>query len=314
MWQVLSGVFLGWSLGSNDASNVFGTAVASRMVKFWTAAILCTVFVILGAMLEGGAGMETYSSLLGNQTSPNLAFAVGISAAITVTAMSYLALPVSTSQAVVGAMVLVGIMESTLHTESLAKILVCWVGTPLGAAAISVVLYFVLGKLVNRAHLNLFDYDRYLRWGLLLGGSYGAYALGANNVANVTGPFVGEGMLTVTQACALGSGAIALGVITYSRNVMMTVGRDLVRLDAFTALVAILAEAITVHIYAIIGVPVSTSQAIVGAVLGVGLVKGVRTIQLKTLAKILFGWLGTPAISAGLTWVFYVAMKANGML
>jgi PiT family inorganic phosphate transporter len=291
MWQVLSGVFLGWSLGSNDASNVFGTAVASRMVQFWTAAVLCSVFVILGAMLEGGAGMETYSNLLGNQTSPNLAFAVGISAAITVTAMSYLALPVSTSQAVVGAM-----------------------GTPLGAAAISVALYFGLGKLVNRANLTLFAYDRYLRWGLLIGGSYGAYALGANNVANVTGPFVGEGMLTITQACALGSGAIALGVVTYSRKVMMTVGRDLVRLDAFTALVAILAEAITVHFYAIIGVPVSTSQAIVGAVLGIGLVKGVRTIQLKTLAKILFGWLGTPAISAGLTWVFYVAMKANGML
>ena len=71
MWQVLSGVFLGWSLGSNDASNVFGTAVASRMVQFWTAAVLCSVFVILGAMLEGGAGMETYSNLLGNQTSPN---------------------------------------------------------------------------------------------------------------------------------------------------------------------------------------------------------------------------------------------------
>jgi len=314
MWQVLSGVFLGWSLGSNDASNVFGTAVASRMVRFWTAAILCSVFVILGAMLEGGAGMETYAGLLENQTSPNLAFAVGFSAAVTVTLMSFLALPVSTSQAVVGAMVMVGVMESTLDTGSLTKIVACWVGTPIGAAAISVVLYFVLGKLLNRANLTVFTYDRYLRWGLLIGGSYGAYALGANNVANVTGPFVGEGMLSTTEACAIGSGAIALGVLTYSRKVMMTVGRDLVQLDAFTALVAILAEAITVHIYAMIGVPVSTSQAIVGAVLGVGLVKGVKTIQLTTLAKILFGWLGTPAISGGITWVFYLLIKSNGVL
>jgi PiT family inorganic phosphate transporter len=314
MWQILSGVFLGWSLGSNDASNVFGTAVASRMVKFWTAAVLCSVFVILGAMLEGGAGMETYSQLLSNQSSPNLAFAVGLSAAITVTMMSYLALPVSTSQAVVGAMVLVGVMESTLDTGSLGKVVLCWVGTPIGAAAITVVLYFVLGKLINRANLTIFTYDRYLRWGLIAGGSYGAYALGANNVANVTGPFVGEGMLSVTEACAVGSAAIALGVVTYSRKVMMTVGRDLVRLDAFTALVAILAEAITVHMYAIIGVPVSTSQAIVGAVLGIGLVKGVRTIQMKTLAKILFGWIGTPAISAGITWICYQLLKSAGMI
>ena len=283
-------------------------------MRFWTAAVLCSFFVILGAMLEGGAGMETYSELLKGQSSPNLAFAVGLSAAITVTLMSFLALPVSTSQAVVGSMVLVGLMESTLDTGSLTKVVLCWVGTPIGAAGITVVLYFVLGKLMNRANLTVFTYDRYLRWGLIVGGSYGAYALGANNVANVTGPFVGEGMLTVPQACAVGSGAIALGVVTYSRKVMMTVGRDLVQLDAFTALVAILAEAITVHIYAIIGVPVSTSQAIVGAVLGIGLVKGVRTIRMKTLAKILFGWVGTPAISAGIAWICYQPLKSAGML
>ena len=133
-------------------------------------------------------------------------------------------------------------------------------------------------------------------------------------MANVTGPFVGEGMLSVTEACAVGSVSIALGVVTYSRKVMMTVGRDLVRLDAFTALVAILSEAITVHVYAIIGVPVSTSQAIVGAVLGIGLIKGVRTIQMKTLAKILFGWVGTPAISAGIAWVCYQLLSAAEML
>ena len=125
MWQVLSGVFLGWSLGSNDASNVFGTAVASRMVRFWTAAILCSIFVILGAMLEGGAGMETYAGLLGNQTSPNLAFAVGFSAAVTVTMMSFLALPVSTSQAVVGAMVMGPIYRSILPTRPLEPITIC---------------------------------------------------------------------------------------------------------------------------------------------------------------------------------------------
>ena len=44
-----SGLFLGWSLGANDAANVFGTAVGSRMIRFTTAAIICSAFVILGA-------------------------------------------------------------------------------------------------------------------------------------------------------------------------------------------------------------------------------------------------------------------------
>ena len=55
MFPLLGGVFLGWSLGANNASNVFGSAVASRMLKFWTAAILASVFVLLGALLQGQA-------------------------------------------------------------------------------------------------------------------------------------------------------------------------------------------------------------------------------------------------------------------
>ncbi len=311
MWQVISGIFLGWSLGSNDASNVFGTAVASRMVRFWTAAILCSVFVVLGALLHGQEGMATYNQM--SPMSPNLAFIVSLAAGATVTLMSYLRLPVSTSQAVVGALVLVGVLNDTLNTSSLTKVVLCWVGTPVGAALVTIVLYFLVGKLVNRFRLSLFSHDRYLRMALIVAGSYGAYALGANNVANVTGPFVGPGMLTPFWACLIGSLAIAAGVLTYSRNVMMTVGKKLVQLDAFTAFIAILSEAITVHVYALIGVPVSTSQAIVGAVLGVGILKGVRTIDKKTLGRILFGWTGTPVLSAILTLVLYYGLQIAGI-
>jgi PiT family inorganic phosphate transporter len=296
MWQLSSGIFLGWSLGANDASNVFGTAVASRMVKFTTAAGLCSLFVVLGALLEGREGMETYQQL--SPMSANLAFIVGLSAGATVALMSFWRLPVSTSQAVVGALVLIGLLRSNLDTSSLLKVVLCWVGTPIGAALATILLYYTVGKLLNVLYPTLFMYDRGLRWSLIIAGSYGAYALGANNVANVTGAFAGPGMLTPLQACLVGSLAIALGVLTYSKKVMYTVGRDLVRLDAYTAFISILSTAVTVHVYAIIGVPVSTSQAIVGAVLGIGILKGTRTIQAKTLWKILFGWIGTPAISA----------------
>jgi len=312
MWQLISGIFLGWSLGTNDAANVFGTAVASKMVKFWTAAILCSFFVVLGALLEGQEGIETYRRL--SPMSANLAFVVGAAAGITVALMSYFKLPVSPSQAVVGALVLIGILNSNMDTSSLTKVVVCWVGTPIGAALVTVVLYFVIGKLMNVLHFSLFSYDRNLRLALIFAGSYGAYALGANNVANVTGAFVGPDMLSPFTACLVGSLAIALGIVTYSRNVMMTVGKNLVKLDAYTAFIAILAEAITVHAYAMIGVPVSTSQAIVGAVVGIGLLKGVRTIDKKTLWRILFGWTGTPAISAGLAFLLWQLLGQLGIV
>ena len=54
LFFLTSGLFLGWSLGANDAANIFGTAVGSRMVRFSTAAIIGSLFVILGATISGG--------------------------------------------------------------------------------------------------------------------------------------------------------------------------------------------------------------------------------------------------------------------
>jgi PiT family inorganic phosphate transporter len=57
-----------------------------------------------------------------------------------------------------------------------------------------------------------------------------------------------------------------------------------------------------VHIYAVVGVPVSTSQAVVGGVLGIGIVKGVRTVNRRTLRNILLAWVTTPVISFAVTY------------
>ena len=295
MWQLASGGILGWALGANDASNVFGTAVASRMVRFRTAAVAAAVFIFLGALIGGAPGMLTYRGL--GRTNLDTAFVVCLTAALTVTLMTWRHLPVSTSQAVVGALVAVTALRGSADWSVLVKVVLCWVGTPIGAALLAVLLYVALGRLVNALSMNLFRYDVVLRMALMVAGCYGAFALGANNVANVTGPFVGEGMLSVPSACIVGGLCIGLGVVTYSRGVMMTVGRGLVKLDAFSALVVVLAEALAVHGYALIGVPVSTSQAVVGAVLGIGLVRGVRTVNKRTLVGILGAWLMTPVIA-----------------
>ena len=135
---------------------------------------------------------------------------------------------------------------------------------------ILLVLYKLLAVLYNRSRLDLFASDILLRLALIGAGSYAAYALGANNVANVTAVFVGAGQLSVLSASVVGGLSIALGILTFSRGVMETVGKKLVRLDPFSALVVVLAEGLTVHFYTVIGVPVSTSQAVIGAVLGVG--------------------------------------------
>ncbi|MBN2439873.1 MAG: anion permease, partial [Spirochaetales bacterium] len=226
----------------------------------------------------------------------------------TVTLMTFLNLPASASQAVVGAIIGIGMGAGTINLRGLEKVVLCWVGTPVGAALLALILYPVLGKLFGLIRVNIFVRGYILKAGLIAAGCYGAYALGANNVANTTGVYAQTGIITTFQAVLLGGLSIVIGVLTYSKRVMMTVGKKLVKLDPFSSFITVLAHAIIIHIFAKIGVPVSGSQAIIGAVLGVGLLKGVQTIQVKVLLGIIFGWIGTPliagVISFGLLRVF----------
>jgi len=235
--HLLGGIYLGWSLGANDAANVFGTAVTSKMISFLMAALICAGFVVLGATLEGQAGIETISNLSTQSIYSATITAVG--AAVSITVMTFLRIPSSTSQAVVGAIIGVGMFGSQVEFTGLGKIVLCWVGTPIGGLIIAIILYKTLGYLLNRWQPSIYSQDTVLRFGLIAAGAYGAYALGANNVANVTGVYVGAGLLDVQSAVLIGGLSIGFGVITYSKPVMATVGKSIVRLDAFSAFIVV---------------------------------------------------------------------------
>lgn len=303
MFKLMGGIFLGWSLGSNDSANVFGTAVANGIIKHRTAVTIIAVLVTIGAVAQGYKGFAT----LGNITTqtPTTAAIASFAAAVTVTLMSYLGLPVSTSQAIVGAIIGIGLLHGELNLYPLTKVFAAWVLTPVGAALVSAPLYLAVRGLVRNYIKNQILFDKIILIAFYVVGGYGAYALGANNVANVTGIYVSSGALSPFMGALLGGLSIGFGAVTYSKNVMFTVGKNLVPLDYYSAFIAIFAEALTVHIFAIIGIPVSTSQAVVGGVLGIGLATGIRTISKKTLRNILFGWVGTPTISCIVSFAVY---------
>ena len=136
-----SGLFLGWSLGANDAANVFGTAVGTRMVKFGTAALLCSIFVILGAVVSGAGASHTLGKLGAVNALPG-SFMTAFAAAFTVYLMTRLSLPVSTSQAVVGAIIGWNLFSGyPTDLSALTKIALTWVVCPLLAGVIGVVLF-----------------------------------------------------------------------------------------------------------------------------------------------------------------------------
>lgn len=301
MWKILGGIFLGWGLGSNDSANLFGTGVAAKVLKYRTAIVLISIFVVVGALLEGHKNMDTVGAM--SKINPMTAFIAAFSAGLCVAVFSYLSLPVSTSQAIMGAVLGIGMISGIPDLTKLYKVIACWILTPIGAAVLSAILYPVFGKLFQKILMNIQYRHIFIKTALIIAGCYGAYSLGANNVANVTGVYVGSALLTPFQAALIGSLSIALGVLTYSRKVMDTIGKKIVDLDGFSAFIAEFSAALTVHLFTQVGVPVSTSQAIVGSVAGVGIIKSVRTVKIRTLVEIAIGWIATPFSSAILAYV-----------
>ena len=330
LFFLTSGLFLGWSLGANDAANVFGTAVGTRMVRFSTAALVCSVFVILGAVISGSGAAHTLGKLGSINALPG-SFMAALSAAVTVYAMTKWGLPVSTSQAIVGAIIGWNFFsESITDTAALIKIVVTWVACPLLAGLIAVPIFKLVEVLLRTLKLHLLRLDAYTRVALILAGAFGSYSLGANNIANVMGVFVPASPFTdfdvgtlftltsVQQLFLLGAIAIGVGVFTYSKRVMLTVGQNLLPLSPVSAWVVVVAHSIVLFLFASEGlefllannglptiplVPVSSSQAVVGAVVGLGLMRGGRNIRWRVLGTIGIGWITTPLIAAVLCFV-----------
>ena len=323
-----SGLFLGWSLGANDAAHVFGPAVGARMISFKKAAVLCGIFVILGSVISGAGAAETLGEL-GAINAAGGAFVVALAAAITLYWLTVLGYPVSSTQAIVGAIIGWNLFAGTeIDYQSLVRIALSWMVSPVLAGIVSVILYKLIAFIVMRSNIHMFKLDALTRYGLVLAGIFGSYSLGANNIANVVGVFVpvspfqdlnifGLFKLTAAQQLFfLGAIAVAVGTITYGKKVMLTVGEGITDLLPVAALVAVFANALVLFLFAskdleyfliqhgippIPLVPVSSSQAIVGSVVGIGLLRGGRAIRWPVLAKIVGAWSVTPVIAIAIS-------------
>lgn len=330
-----SGLFLGWSLGANDASNVFGSAVGSRMVSFRTAALISSVAVILGAVIQGAGTADTLGKL-GSVNALGGAFTLALAAAVTVYVMTKFALPVSTTQAIVGAIIGWNFFTGNpTDTTTLSKIVATWITGPVIGALFAVILFIIIIRLKKMSRVHLFRFESIIRTGLIIVGAFGAYSLGANNIANVMGVFIPSFNLEAIdlkfitlssnqQLFLLGGIAIAVGIITYSRKVMDTIGENIVELSPEGAMVVVLAQALVLFIFSSTGlsslfvriglppipmVPVSSSQVIVGCVIGIGLYKGVHNINFRILGEIAIGWISTPIMSGLLAFFSLFFMK-----
>ncbi|MDA9836495.1 inorganic phosphate transporter [Luminiphilus sp.] len=149
-----------------------------------------------------------------------------------------------------------------------------------------------------------------------------AFAHGSNDVANAVGPvaavvstvqsggLIGAKAVMPWWVLAIGGVGIVVGLATYGWRVIQTIGKKITELTPSRGFAAELAAASTVVLASATGLPISTTHTLVGAVLGVGLARGVEALHLPTIAAIITSWVVTLPAGAGLAVIFFYILSA----
>lgn len=149
-----------------------------------------------------------------------------------------------------------------------------------------------------------------------------AFAHGSNDVANAIGPLAAVVSIVnsggqITQSAELdawilplGAVGIVLGLALFGKRVIGTIGKGITHLTPSRGFAAELAAASTVVIASGTGLPISTTQTLVGAVMGVGMARGIAALNLTTVKSIILSWMVTLPAGAILSFIFYEIIKS----
>ena len=148
-----------------------------------------------------------------------------------------------------------------------------------------------------------------------------AFAHGSNDVANAIGPVaavlsiaregaVGQSSPVSIWVLLLGGLGIVIGLATYGRHVIATVGTKITHLTPSRGFAAELGAATTIVLASGTGIPISTTHTLVGAILGVGMARGISAIDLSVVGRIFLSWIVTIPIGGILAIIFFYILKA----
>jgi PiT family inorganic phosphate transporter len=306
-----AGAYVGWNIGANDTANCIGPTVGGGLLSFRDAVILVSIFVILGGVLQGKHVMKTIGKeIVSTDLDTTAVFIALVSSGFFVTLATFFRIPTSTSQAIVGGVLGVGLsIGAEINYAMIITIAESWIICPFLVMVVAYVLLHLIGSILRRLGPRSPNFQNMLGWLAIMSSCYVAYSLGANHAGVAVGPIANLGVVNPIILLIIGGISIAAGAVTYGEKVTDTVGKGIAPLDIPGAFVAQISSGFGIHLFSVIGIPVSTSSAIVGAVVGVGLVKGAKAISKKTILTILTGWLLTPTLAGTLSFMLYKALK-----
>jgi PiT family inorganic phosphate transporter len=306
--------FLAFNLGANDAATPTDTPVNAGALTIKQAIILFSIFTSLGAILEGFKVMKTIGKgvVLGEIDIIG-AFAIVLAANIWILLCSYGGYEISVTHSIIGSVVGYGLIKygvGGLNLSIIQNIIISWLTSPITAIIIAFLLYKALLLIMRYIEID----ERIFRWLLIISLCFSAYSFGVNDIGNATGAYVTIaekiGKVPDIQAMFIlsifGSIGVLLGGLILGPRVIETVAYKITRLNLAAGFAAELSNALVVYLFSVIpymligyGIPISTSLASVGAIIGAGLARGGRkSLNKTTILQLSSFWILTLPITA----------------
>lgn len=298
---------IAFGIGSNDTSNSLGICIGSGIITLRKALFLFGCFVFIGIVLQGQTVMKTVGKELLEANLSILSVAFSISAFLIIFA-NWKKLPLSTHQVIIGSLTGSGVASGAdVNFLSLSKIFFSWIISPLTAFFLSILVYKIMEKTLSR--LSFFRIERILKALLLVSGILIAYNTGANELATILGPLIYSGVMSKIPSFFLGSLFVFLGAVLLSHRVIETVGKGITALDPYSGFAAQLGAGSCVLLFTFLGMPISTTYCIIGGISGVGMSKGMETVRITLIKKILANWALAPSLAFLICFAFVKVLE-----
>ncbi|QGG47606.1 inorganic phosphate transporter [Heliorestis convoluta] len=300
--------FFAMNIGASGTAASMGPAYGSGALKKRTALLVVAIAVFLGA-LAGGEVVRTIGSgiIPSSIVTVELVVIILAAACLTLFIANLMAIPLSTSEVVVGSIVGAGIAFQALYYDKLALIVSFWVITPIVAFSLS---YF-FGKFVLKMEKRWPQLKGEGKWKkplvilLITAGTLEAFAAGMNNVANAVGPLVGAGMIDVNNGVLYGGLFVAVGALLMGGRVLETNGKRITNLTLLQGSAVSFTGGGLVIIASIFGLPVPLTQVTTSGIMGIGTARqGFMLWQKGIIKQILKVWVVSPLLSLVLSYGF----------
>lgn len=321
------GFYMAWNIGANDVANSMGTSVGSKAITLKQAVIIAGVFELTGAVFFGKHVTNTVRKGIVDPAQipdPSLiaigAFAALLAAALWLTFATWKRMPVSTTHSIVGAMTGFGIAAGgfgIVQWDTMGRIAASWVISPLAGAVVAFILFSTMRRGIIARYPDEKRVEKVFAYFQLMTASFVAFAHGSNDVANAIGPIAaaitysqGNAEIASTVAVPLwllvfGGVGIVIGLATWGYRVIGTIGERVTEITPTRGFCAEFATASVVLANSQLGIPISTTHVLVGSVIGVGMARGIKALNLRIIGDIMKSWIATVPIAAVISAVIF---------